>query len=329
MKYLAGARPTIPVENYRCGVANETLAHLAVSAAAMQDISCVRKFLAAVDKPCIMSPGVGSASGGSCEWLYGRAGSLYLLRLMRLLVASTAELIDFDPVVRNLIKAIMDIGREADWKWNWHGKAYLGAVHGAIGIVTQVALSAEASIQDIPPGAGMEKGPILKSLGKVLEELLNEQCADGNWPARLDNPEKHDLVQFCHGAPGFVVSLLALGNKGLFPEELRRMDDVIGKGRKAIWERGLLMKEPCLCHGVTGNAMALSGEQREHYLAHTTQAIVSDWQRERVYMQSLEPWGLYGGLAGRAWGFMVSMREKEGRSWGHSGGVGFIGYSDV
>lgn len=116
MKYLAGARPTVSVENYRCGVANETLAHLAVSAATMQDITCVRKFLAAVDKPWIMSSGVGSASGGSCEWLYGRAGSLYLLSLMRVLVPSTAELVDFNPVARDLIKEIMDIGREVDWK---------------------------------------------------------------------------------------------------------------------------------------------------------------------------------------------------------------------
>ena len=328
MKYLAGERPSVSVENDRCGVTNETLAYLAVSAAATQDITYVRKFLAAVDKPGIMSPGVGSASGGNCEWLYGRAGSLYLLRLMRALVPSTAELADFDPVVRDLIKVVMDIGREVGWKWNWHGKAYLGAVHGAIGIVTQVLLSAEASIQDIPPGAWMEKEEILKPLRKVLEELLDEQCADGNWPARLDNPEKDELVQFCHGAPGFVVSLWALGNKGLFPE-VKRMDGAIVKARKAIWERGLLTKEPCLCHGITGNALALSGEQREHFLAHTTQALVSDWQRERIFAQSLEPWGLYEGLAGRAWGFIVWMREKEGRSWGHSGSGGFIGYSDV
>jgi hypothetical protein len=308
-------------------VANETLAHLAVSAAATQDITCVRKFLAAVDKPGIMSPGVGSASGGDCEWLYGRAGSLYLLRLMRTLVPATAELPDFDPVVGDLITAVMDIGREVDWKWSWHGKAHLGAVHGAIGIVTQVALSAEASMQDIPPGAGMEKVPILKPLEKVLEGLLDAQFSDGNWPTRLRNP-KNELVQFCHGAPGFVVSLWALGNKGLFPE-VKRMDNIIKRGREAIWKRGLLTKEPCLCHGATGNALALSGEQREHFLAHTTQAIVSEWQRERVFVPSLEPWGLYEGLAGRAWGFIVAMREKEGRLWGHSGGGGVIGYSDI
>ena len=110
--------PIAPVENDRCGVTGETLAHLAVSAAAMQKISCVQKFLAAVDKPGIMSPGVGRASGGNCEWLYGRAGSLYLLRLLQVLVPATAELPDFDPAAWDLIKAVMDIGREVDWKRN-------------------------------------------------------------------------------------------------------------------------------------------------------------------------------------------------------------------
>jgi hypothetical protein len=114
MKYLAGARPTAPVKNDPCGVTNETLALLAVSAAETQDISCVRKFLAAVDKPGIISPGVGSASRGNCEWLYGPAESLYLLRLMRVFVPATAELPSFDPVVWDLIKAAIDIGREAD-----------------------------------------------------------------------------------------------------------------------------------------------------------------------------------------------------------------------
>jgi Lanthionine synthetase C-like protein len=328
MKYLAGARPTFPVENDYCGVMNETLAHLAISAAATQDITYVRKFLAAVDKPGVMSPGVGSASSGSCEWLYGRAGSLYMLRLMRVLVPATANLNDFDPVVWDMVNAVLDIGKEEDWRWKWHGHAYLGALHGAIGIVTQVALSAEASMPDTPPGARMEKEVIVKPLNKVLEGLLKEQRADGNWPAHLDHPEKDELLQFCHGAPGFVVSLWALVNKGLFPEELLKKDDIIGKAEKAIWERGLLKKEPCLCHGITGNALALRGEQREHFLAHTTEAIVRDWQHERIFGHSSDPWGLYGGLAGRAWGFIVSMREKEGRLGGHSSG-GFIGYSDV
>lgn len=98
-EYLAGACPTAPVENDRCGVTDETLAHLGVNAAATQGIVCVCKFLAAVDKPGIMSPGVGSANGRNCEWLYGRVGSLYLLRLMRVLVPATAELPDIDPVV--------------------------------------------------------------------------------------------------------------------------------------------------------------------------------------------------------------------------------------
>jgi len=62
----------------------------------------------------------------------------------------------------------------------------------------QVALSPEALIQDTPHGR------------------------------RTLTTQRYELVQFCHGAPGFVVSLWTVRNKGLFPE-LRSIDDVIGR----------------------------------------------------------------------------------------------------
>jgi hypothetical protein len=152
------------------------------------------------------------------------------------------------------------------------------------------------------------------------------QRADGNWPATVESRgDKDELVQFCHGAPGFVVSLQAFMDRRMFLE-VQGMEDAVRNGRKAIWERGRLKKEPCLCHGITGNALALSGEQREHFLAYTTQEMVRDLQKEGLFEHSSDPWGLYGGLPGRAWGFLELLREKEGISGECRG---FIGYNDV
>jgi Lanthionine synthetase C-like protein len=293
----------------------ETLAHLAVSAATTRDLVHVRKFVSYV--PSLLK----ASSRGSCDWLSGRAGTLYLLRVMRFFVPSAVDLVD--PAIRSLTKTILRMGEAAGWEWPWYGKNYLGVAHGAVGIVTQLALSCDVAMQAETEAS---REDVWRPIRKILEGLLDGQLADGNWAPRLGSPTEDDeLVQFCHGAPGFVVSFCALMDRGLFPE-LERMDDAVEEGRDAIWERGLLVKEPCLCHGITGNALALCGEQREHFLAYTTQAMFRDWQSEGVFGQSTDPWGLYGGLAGRAWGFLELLREKEGRG-GANGG--FIGYSDV
>ena len=56
-----------------------------------------------------------------------------------------------------------------------------------------------------------------------------------------------------------------------FPSELQtRMSIACEKAEGVIFEKGLLTKEPNLCHGSTGNALALPSSQREHFMAFTT-----------------------------------------------------------
>lgn len=318
IKYLNGSRPTGTVDAGHCGVANETLAHLAVCAAASRDVAIVRRFVSVLEKARIMKP----TSGGSCEWLYGRAGTLYLLRLIRSFVPDADHLVD--PVIKDVCKRILEIGKEVEWRWKWHGKAYLGAAHGAIGIVMQVTFSLSGD-------DSRESKEMSSKMEKVLERLLALQRKDGNWAPRIDSSaDRDELLQFCHGAPGFTISLTDLLSRGFFPSLREKMEEAIKKARKATWEKGLLVKEPCLCHGISGNGLALEGEQREHFLTYTTVEMVKNGQgaglHERVFGTSSNPWGLYGGLAGRAWGFLELVREKNERG---SRSRGLIGYSDV
>jgi hypothetical protein len=315
-EYLSGKRCAVPIDPDHCGVINETFVHLAVSAAVTKDVLRVRKFVGLVRDAALLK----SESGGSCEWLYGRAGTLYLLRMVQHFVPDCADILG--STIGDLAKAIMEI-RARDGAWKWHGKEYLGAVHGVIGTVTQLMLSCN-SIALKREGEIQEQ--MLQPLEAILKSLLKKQRDDGNWPSReYSSMERDELVQFCHGAPGFVVSFQALKDRHLFLE-IQGLDEAVAKARKAIWERGRLKKEPCLCHGITGNALALSGEQKEHFLAYTTREMVKDMQKEGLFGHSSDPWGLYGGLSGRAWGFVELLREKEGITGDFSG---FIGYSDV
>ena len=56
------------------------------------------------------------------------------------------------------------------------------------------------------------------------------------------------LMQYCHGAPGFIVCL------GDFPGE--ELDAVLIAGGEATWAAGPLRKGSNLCHGTGGNGYA-------------------------------------------------------------------------
>ena len=90
----------------------------------------------------------------------GRAGALYILRIMRTWLSDLAKAIN--PVIKSLVDEIL-----SQQAWVWSGKEYLGPVHGDIGIVTQVVLS------DPSYAAKLES--------KLLS-LLKLQDDEGNWP---------------------------------------------------------------------------------------------------------------------------------------------------
>ncbi len=100
-----------------------------------------------------------------------------------------------------------------------------------------------------------------------------------NWRAHLITPAGEAprlLVQFCHGAPGFVICLAELPGSDL--------DEVLRKAGNTVWAAGPLPKGPNLCHGTAGNGYAfLKLHQR------TGEAL---WlQRARAFaMHSIAQW---------------------------------------
>jgi lantibiotic modifying enzyme len=205
----------------KCGITDDILSLLAISAASTKDADLVASL-------CDYSSEVIDPESEN-EVLYGRAGYLYLLRLVKASFADDPKTLQLiSDTQDDVVDAILDSPRP----WKWRSKNYIGAVHGAMGIITQVVLTNPARYAE-----------------KVQAELavtLSYQYPSGNFPSTVP-PERDRLVQVCHGAPGVIISLLSI--RDYFPQLHEKIDKAISRGRECILERGLLTKEPCICHG--------------------------------------------------------------------------------
>ncbi|KAF2102562.1 hypothetical protein NA57DRAFT_71551 [Rhizodiscina lignyota] len=259
--YLSGDREPEPITTLSCGIFNEELSFCAVAAAFYKDTAYVQKLLKYLDE-------IVSSNEGAFEYCYGRAGLLYLLRLVRSWFPESAELVNpgMDSVIENIMANgppwILDMGGTNDFGTVRYD--FVGPGHGRMGIIVQILLS---------------NSTYASKLESALIELLDIQQEDGNWPdqwpgSQASEKNRH-LVQWCHGAPGMVQCLVAI--REFFPHLQSRIDDSIAEGRRITWEKGLLIKEPNFCHGTTGNAFAFPpGEKRDHFLAHTTEQRVQE-----------------------------------------------------
>jgi len=279
------------------GVSDESMVRLALRACLTQEERLVERFCAAATSVAALD-----VLDETNEWLYGRAGYLYLLRLLASSFPSPSPV---HALLKTAAEELIERILAAPRPWTWHGKAYTGAVHGVMSIVTQIVLTSPSRAQAVQP---------------ELEQLLLMQRESGNWPSSLPDSGDDRLVQFCHGAPGMVVSLLAL--RAYFPNLEARIDRAIERGRKCIWERGLLTKEPGLCHGIVGNAISLESEEAGRFMGLATEKSVRRGIEERWWKEPDDPWGLYTGIAGRAWGWAVLDK------WAEVGGT-MAGYNDV
>ncbi|KAF1978581.1 hypothetical protein BU23DRAFT_651460 [Bimuria novae-zelandiae CBS 107.79] len=255
------------------GIASEHFCHLALRAAHTQDAS---HFLSAVANTTLTSVQ---------DLLVGSAGLLFLLRFVRFHVPLSAPLLS-----AQIARVIAHITATPS-PWLFHGRAYTGAAHGDIGIITQICLSS-------PGSAALVKD--------ALSALLDAQLENGNWYSTRDRGHEH--LQWCHGAAGITLSLNTL--KPFFPDDpmKSRIQAAVEKAQRLIFEKGVLVKEPCLCHGVMGNALALEGGWREHLLSFAT----PEEMEGATWEKSSDPMGLFCGEAGRAWVWAMVDAGDEG-----------------
>ena len=225
------------VEGWACGFISERLSFDAVRACITRDARDVDVFVG--DMPKLLAPTPdGSKNQYASEMIYGRAGALYLLRLVRHHVPACKEAVD--DAVDKLAQRILASDDDGNGNWLWDGKRYFGTAHGDIGIITQLVLS---------------KPSLAPQLEERVAALLNMQTAEGNWCANTEPNKVAGVgrVQYCHGAPGYVYALQSL--REYYPSLKTSMDTAIAKAREITWTNGLLIKEPNLCHGLFGNGL--------------------------------------------------------------------------
>lgn len=237
-QYLQGDRGRLSIEKGNCGLACEKLSYQAVVACVTGDNDHLVDFLANI--PLLLGP-YASSQGDPfpSELIYGRAGVLYMLRMLQRWLPNIEAFVDSP--IRRISQHILATDDDGRGNWEWHGKRYFGAGHGDIGIITQLVLSDPT---------------LAPQLADRFEEVLELQNHDGNWPSserKLREGKKAPLVQWCHGAPGFIYSLSAL--KPFYPEMNDEIEDAIRLAQELVWTHGLLTKEPNLCHGIFGNAL--------------------------------------------------------------------------
>ncbi|HSV57329.1 MAG TPA: LanC-like protein [Variovorax sp.] len=88
-------------------------------------------------------------------------------------------------------------------------------------------------------------------IANTVRQTVEFDGGKANWRARFDGSplsQSPGLVQFCHGAPGFVICLAD------FPTN--RLDDLLVAGAETTWAAGPLRKGSNLCHGTGGNGYA-------------------------------------------------------------------------
>ncbi|KIO28489.1 hypothetical protein M407DRAFT_181163 [Tulasnella calospora MUT 4182] len=197
--------------------------------------------------------------------LYGKAGLLWgMLNVSAALAEGLGqdrhreELEEFinEDSIRDLVENIIEDGMAGaeDYKaefghegpelaWPWHGKYYLGALHGTCGILTILLQCPRGIIK-----------PHFEPIVSTITALLEIASYNGHLPASLPARRRSDPhVQICHGSPGLLLLLDTF--RGKFPSKyLSEWRNTEAKVSFAVWDEGLVTKGLGLCHGVTGNA---------------------------------------------------------------------------
>jgi len=151
-------------------------------------------------------------------------------------------------------------------------------------------------------------------MSPLLSSLLATQFTSGNFPSSTHSTHNDVLVQFCHGAPGFLISLRSLFPH--FPDLQRQITSAIGDAERCVLKRGVLRKSPSLCHGLYGNALSLSATDMPKMLRLSCPEA-HEWSEDD---DEDKRFGLQTGEGGRCWAMAIAASERVGS---------ILGYNDV
>ncbi|CAD6567740.1 MAG: hypothetical protein TREMPRED_003966 [Tremellales sp. Tagirdzhanova-0007] len=298
---IASSSPQAPVSSVQCGIISHQVCLSAVSAIITQHAKHVHDLISYI--PTVLTDPMDKQPED--EWVVGRAGFLYLLRLVTLHCPFAAQLIP-PSTMTDIITAMLKRSPGTDQPWRFVGRMYLSMTHGWTGHITQILLSDPSYAQQVRPW---------------IARIIANQLPNGNWNVFMDEPEceayqKSDSVQITHGSPGIVVALFAI--RPIYQhagddEMCERIDAAIAKAQDIIWEQGLLTKESCLLHGAAGNSLALLDLKRKAtFLAKSTSDATKAGLADGTLEASSSPSGLFRGLMGTIWAMCEYQKGRSG-----------------
>ncbi|XP_028397878.1 lanC-like protein 2 [Dendronephthya gigantea] len=278
----------------------------ALSAVLYSKLGKTNKCETYIEKLCAMCEVVVSDRTLPDEMLYGRAGYLYsLLFVQTHLGKEVISSAIVEQVVSAILKSGLALSRKeksrSPLKYAWHGKHYVGAAHGMVGILYML-------LQVYPSSPVVQQHTT--EIKNTIEYLLSKQFSSGNFPSSLEN-DSDRLIHWCHGAPGAVYLMLKAYQ--LFKDK-RYLDTAILCG-DVVWKRGLLRKGYGICHGVSGNAytfLALYKQTGDQLYLHRALKF-AEWTfsyGEHNCRTPDTPYSLFEGLAGTLY-FWLDLFEPQ------------------
>jgi hypothetical protein len=135
----------------------------------------------------------------------------------------------------------------AYWTQDLYGKRYsfLDGIHGFV--ATAAVLIKGRHLLAAPQWRDWER-----CIVNTVSRSASQAGAQVNWRCELlaaDGAAPPTLMQFCHGAPGFIICLAELPGPDL--------DALLLRAGETVWTAGPLRKGASLCHGTAGNGYAL------------------------------------------------------------------------
>ena len=132
------------------------------------------------------------------------------------------------------------------WTQDLYGQrsSYLDGVHGFV--ATASPLIRGRHLLDAAAWSAWEA-----CIVNTIQRTAVWEGPGANWPVQLQPRNAKPprlLMQFCHGAPGFVICLADLPGA--------QLDSLLTASGEAIWAAGPLTKGSNLCHGTGGNGYA-------------------------------------------------------------------------
>lgn len=209
-----------------------------------------------------------SATNGKSEHelLYGYAGYLWCLLFVQKRLNSLGFDYDLSLTISEMFFYIIKEGLKyknkygtetltwifpSDTKVETLEDIYLGAAHGLMGnlyVLTECLIMNESLLSK-----NKEFKECVKLIESSFDYILKLQFDSGNFPSALGK-DKDNKLHFCHGACGAIYVYIKAFN---YFKKKEYYTAVIKTGED-LWERGIILKGNCICHGILGSSYALN-----------------------------------------------------------------------